>query len=141
MAVRRVDGRGRQRWWDGRRWTDAVRYSGEEQSLAGIILDGRWIHFGVSSQQVAGARASVESGALLLKRGRLAKPAVARALIGPSGPITPHHLRRSVHEGSTYLLVELTDQVWLTAVPAGRDIEAQRFATWINNVSDHYRYR
>ena len=42
------DGRGRQRWWDGARWTDAARFSGEEQSLGGIVVDGRWIHFGAS---------------------------------------------------------------------------------------------
>ena len=30
------DGRGRQRWWDGARWADAVRYSGEERSLAPV---------------------------------------------------------------------------------------------------------
>ena len=80
------DGQGRQRWWDGRRWTDALKYSGEEQSLAGIVVDGRWIHFGASSQPVAGAIASFVSGAELIKRGRLSKPAVARALFGPSGP-------------------------------------------------------
>ena len=46
------DRRGRQRWWDGREWTSSVRYSGQEQVFAGIVLDGRWIHFGDRSQPV-----------------------------------------------------------------------------------------
>jgi hypothetical protein len=134
------DGRGRQRWWDGRRWTDAHRFSGEEQSLAGVVVDGRWIHFGVLSHPVGGAIASFVSGAELLKRGRLAAPAVARALYGPWGAITPRLLKRAVNPGATYILVEVGGQVWLAPVPAGQDAEARRFTTWINNVSDHYRY-
>ncbi len=134
------DGRGRQRWWDGHRWTNAFRFSGEERSLAGIVVDGRWIHFGMSSQPVGGAVASHVSGAELIKRGRLSKPAVARTLFGPSGQITPHLLKRSVDSGSNYLLVEVAGQVWLAATPAGADAEARQFAGWINTVSDHYRY-
>ncbi len=135
------DTRGRLRWWDGTRWTDAARYSGSEESFAGIVVDGRWIHFGPSSLPVAGATASRAAGAELLKRGRLAKPAVARALIGPAGPITPGLLRRSVDPAATYLLVEVGQEVWLAPVPHGQDARAGQFATWINTVSQHYRYR
>ncbi|GAA1963401.1 DUF2510 domain-containing protein [Microbacterium deminutum] len=135
------DGRGRQRWWDGARWTNASRFSGEEQSLAGIVVDGRWIHFGAWSQPVAGAIASYVSGAELLKRGRLSRPAGARALYGPSGLITPRLLPRTLDSMANYLLVEVAGQVWLAMVAAGQDAEARQFVTWINNVSEHYRYR
>ena len=135
------DGQGRQRWWDGRRWTDALKYSGEEQSLAGIVVDGRWIHFGASSQPIAGAIASFETGAELIKRGRLRKQAVARALFGPYGLITPRLLKRSIGELASYIIVEVGGQVWLATVPGGQDAAARQFVTWINNVSEHYRYR
>ena len=55
------DGRGRQRWWDGTRWSDAARFSGSEESFAGIVVDGRWIHFGALSEPIAGASAPVSS--------------------------------------------------------------------------------
>lgn len=135
------DGRGRIRWWDGRRWTESFRFSGQEQSFAGIVVDGRWIHFGLWSQPIAGAVAYYVSGAELLKRGRLSRPAVSRTLYGPSGLITPRQLPRTVDGLASYLLVEVADQVWLAGVGAGQDAEATRFATWINNSSEHYRYR
>ena len=135
------DGRGRQRWWDGTRWTYAVQHSGQEQSLTGIVVDGRWIHFGPWSHPVAGAHATHEAGAELLKRGRLAAPATARALFGASGAITPRLLARSVTPQASYLVVEVAGQVWLAAVTPGQEREAERFATWINSVSAHYRYR
>ncbi|KAA9107623.1 DUF2510 domain-containing protein [Microbacterium rhizomatis] len=135
------DSRGRLRWWNGTRWTDAARYSGSEEEFAGIVVDGRWIHFGPSSQPVAGASATRSAGAELLKRGRLARPAVARALLGPAGPITPNLLKRSIDPGATYLLVEVGSEVWLASVPPGQEGRAGQFATWINTVSQHYRYR
>ncbi len=135
------DGRGRQRWWDGTRWTEASRFSGEERALAGLVVDGRWIHFGALSQPIAGATASCASGAELLKRGRLNAPAVARTLFGPAGPIPPRLLKRAVDPRAGFIVVEVAGQVWLAMVPAGREAEAQRFATWIDTVSEHYRYR
>jgi hypothetical protein len=135
------DGRGRLRWWDGSRWTDASRFSGTEQTFAGVVVDGRWIHFGALSQPVAGAVASCESGAELLRRGRLSKPAVARALHGPVGLITPRTLPRAVHGGADYLVVSVSDQVWLAPVPPGQKRDAERFASWINSSAEHYRYR
>ena len=134
------DRRGRQRWWDGNGWTSASKFSGEEQTFAGLVVDGRWIHFGAMSEPIANAQASFESGAALIKRGRLSRPAVARTLFGPS-PITPRLLKRALDPQSSYLLVEVSGQVWLAMVAAGRDAEAQQFATWINNVAEHYRYR
>jgi len=46
-----------------------------------------------------------------------------------------------VQAETSYLLVEVAGQTWLTAVPPGQDAEARQFATWINQVSEHYRYR
>jgi hypothetical protein len=135
------DGRGRNRWWDGSRWTDATRFSGSEESFAGLVVDGRWIHFGALSQPVAGAAASVDSGAELLRRGRLGRPSTARVLYGPSGLITPRLLPRSVIGGADYILVEVAGQVWLATVPTGEDAGARRFVSWITSVSEHYRYR
>ena len=135
------DGRGRRRWWNGTRWTDASRFSGSEESFAGIVVDGRWIHFGALSHPVAGATASVEHGADLLRRGTLGHAATARTLFGPSGQITPRLLPRTVDPGATYLLVEVAGQVWLAVVPPGEEPGARRFAAWIRSASEHYRYR
>jgi hypothetical protein len=135
------DGRGRLRWWDGTRWTDAARFSGEEETLAGVTVDGRWMHFASSSQPIAGASASCVAGAELLKRGTLAAPATARTLLGPFGPITPRLLKRAIAPTALYLVVQVAGEVWLATVPAGLEAAAGRFATWINTVSDHYRYR
>ena len=118
-----------------------ARFSGSEESFAGLVVDGRWIHFGALSQPVAGAAASVDSGAELLRRGRLGRPATARVLYGPSGLITPRLLPRSVIGGADYILVEVAGQVWLAAVPTGEDAGARRFVSWITSVSEHYRYR
>jgi hypothetical protein len=135
------DGRGRERWWDGERWTDAVRYSGSEESFAGIVVDGRWIHFGAASEPVAGATADVHDAADLLRRGRLGGAATARALYGPAGLITPRLLKRAVEASEHHLLVQVSAHVWLAGVPSGDQARAAQFATWINTVSDHYRYR
>ena len=88
-----------------------------------------------------GRRCGAGDGSGVLKRGRLHKPAVARTLFGHSGPITPHLLKRSVQAEANYLLIEVAGQTWLAAVPPGQDAEARQFATWINQVSEHYRYR
>ncbi|WP_461474178.1 DUF2510 domain-containing protein [Microbacterium sp. HJ5] len=135
------DGRGRLRWWDGSHWTDATRFSGDEEALAGIVVDGRWIHFGPVSQRVVDANAAAVAGAELLRRGRLAAPATHRSLIGPQGVITPRLLKSALSPNATYLVVEVSGQVWLATVPTGQEAAAGRFATWINSVSEHYRYR
>lgn len=135
------DQRGRLRWWDGRQWTTAVRYSGEEQELAGVIIDGRWIHFGESSQPVAGAQASVETGDALLRRPAFTRSAVDRRLVGRAGAITPRTLNRIIQRPLLYLVITGTEQVWVTAVPHGHDAAARRFASWVNTSAEHYRYR
>jgi hypothetical protein len=136
------DGRGRQRWWDGTRWTDAARFSGTEDAFAGLVVDGRWIHFGGLSQPIAEVTAaSVEGGAELLRRGRLGKPATARVLYGPSGLITPRLLPRAVAGAASYLVVEVAGQLWLAVVPAGQEAKARQFVSWISTSAEHYRYR
>ena len=135
------DQRGRLRWWDGRQWTTAVRYSGDEQELAGVIIDGRWIHFGESSQPVAGAQASVETGDALLRRPAFTRSAVDRRLVGRAGAITPRTLNRIIQRPLLYLVITGTEQVWVTAVPHGHDAAARRFASWVNTSAEHYRYR
>lgn len=135
------DGRGRQRWWDGTRWTDAARYSGTEESFAGLVVDGRWIHFGTLSEPIAGATASHESGDAFLRGGRLGRSATARTLHGAAGAITPRLLPRAVNPHANYILVEVASMSWLAQVPPGEDARARQFSTWINSVSQHYRYR
>ena len=127
-----------------RRWTDAARFSGEEQTFAGIVVDGRWIHFGAGEPaRRRRDRDAYVSGAELLKRGRLSKPAVPRTLYGPSGQSSPRDCcprtrRRRARATSS----------WRSATRSGsrrcrpdRMPRRTRFATWINNVSEHYRYR
>ncbi|MGH7289912.1 MAG: DUF2510 domain-containing protein [Myxococcota bacterium] len=147
------DGHGKQRWWDGARWSEHFIDLAErdielhdsvgapEDSFAGLTVDGRWIHFGALSQPIAGAAASPENGAELLRRGRLSKPAIARALYGPSGLITPRLLPRAVIAATGYILVDVPGQVWLATVPAGQEAHARQFAAWINTSAEHYRYR
>ncbi|NLP82793.1 DUF2510 domain-containing protein [Microbacterium sp. CFH 90308] len=135
------DQRGRLRWWDGRQWTTAVRYSGEEQEFADVIIDGRWIHFGESSQPVAGAQASVETGDALLRRPAFTRSAVDRRLVGRAGAITPRTLNRIIQRPLLYLVITGTEQVWVTTVPQRQDAPARRFASWVNTSAEHYRYR
>ncbi len=135
------DRRGRQRWWDGRQWTAAVRYSGAEQEFAGIVIDGRWIHFGELSMPVAGVVASYESGSALLSRPAFTRTATERRLFGPAGPITPRALSRAIDRGRAHLVVSGPEQVWISPAPAGSDADAQRFLTWVNSSAEHYRYR
>ncbi|MGN8551375.1 UNVERIFIED_CONTAM: DUF2510 domain-containing protein [Microbacterium sp. SLM126] len=134
------DQRGRQRWWDGARWTSAVRYSGQEQDFAGIVLDGRWVHFGDLSQHVGGVDASVDSGDRLLRTPAFTRTAVERRLFGASGPITSRTMNRAIDRAWTYLVVAGQTQVWVAAVPAGQDAAARQFAGWVQASSTHYRY-
>lgn len=136
------DGRGRRRWWDGARWTDAARFSGTEDSFAGLVVDGRWIHFGALSEPIADVTsASLATGAELLRRGRLGKAATARTLHGAAGLITPRLLARSVDAAAGYVLVEVAGQLWIAAAPAGSENQARQFVSWITTSAEHYRYR
>lgn len=133
------DQRGRQRWWDGRRWTSSVRYSGDEQQFAGIVVDGRWIHFGDLSLPVGQVAASVDAGDALLRRRDFTRTAVDRRLFGPGGTITPRTLRRAVVPGVLYVVI-LGEQAWITPVAPGDEPEARRFVGWVNASAAHYRY-
>lgn len=134
------DHRGRQRWWDGTRWTSAVRYSGQEQDFAGVVLDGRWVHFGDLSLPVGGVAASIDSGDSLLRTPAFTRTAVERRLFGAGGPITSRTMNRALDRARSYLVVTGQTQVWVAAVPPGQDAEARRFAAWIEASSSHYRY-
>lgn len=133
------DHRGRQRWWDGRRWTTSVRYSGEEQQLAGIVIDGRWIHFGDLSQPVGEVAASVDTGDALLRRPDFTRTAVERRLFGPGGPVTPRTLNRAIVRSALHVVIA-GPQVWAAPVPPGEEAEARRFVGWVNASAAHYRY-
>jgi hypothetical protein len=133
------DHRGRQRWWDGRRWTSAVRYSGEEQQLAGVAIDGRWIHFGDLSQPVGEVAASVDSGDALLRSPDFTRTAVERRLFGPRGPVSPRALTRAIDRSALQLVIT-GPQVWVTPVMRGEEDEARRFVAWVNASAQHYRY-
>ena len=133
---------GRQRWWDGRRWTDALRYSGEEQSFAGIVVDGRWIHFGASSQPVAGrGRVLRDAGRSCIKQRTPQQAGRCADALRPVGPITPRLL-----SGASRASRATSSWRWAVRCgsrPSPRDRMPQhaQFVTWINNVSEHYRYR
>lgn len=133
------DHRGRRRWWDGRRWTTSVRYSGEEQQLAGVVIDGRWIHFGDLSQPVGEVAASVDSGDALLRRPDFTRTAVERRLFGPRGPVTSRTLNRTIARSDPYLVIA-GPQVWVAPVAPGEEAEARRFVAWVNASAQHYRY-
>ena len=134
------DQRGRTRWWDGRQWTRDVRYSGEEQEFAGVVIDGRWVHFGDLSQPVAQVEASVDSGEALLRRPAFTQAAVERRMFAPSGPITPRTLNRAVNRAVLHLVVS-GPQVWVAPFLHPYEGEARRFAGWVNTCAEHYRYR
>ena len=134
------DHRGRNRWWDGRRWTGSVRYSGQEQDFGGLVIDGRWVHFGELSVPVKEVVAAVEPGDALLKRPAFTKAAVERRMFGHAGLVTPRTINRAIHRAALYLVVT-GPQVWAVPVAAGREDDARRFASWVNTSAEHYRYR
>ncbi|MBB6392670.1 DUF2510 domain-containing protein [Microbacterium thalassium] len=135
------DQRGRRRWWDGRQWTAAVQYSGEEQELAGIVIDGRWIHFGELSQPVAGVEASIEQGSTLLSRPAFTSSAVQRRLWGPGGAITSRRLTKAIERPRTYLVITGEEGVWVSPLGEQTVSRSREFATWVNSSAQHYRYR
>lgn len=146
------DGHGKQRWWDGSRWTEQFidlaesnvelhdRASEQPDSLAGVVLDGRRIAFGAMIEPVGSASATIETGRELLGRGALAGSATARTLIGPSGPITPRLLRRAVDPRVTYLCVSVSGQVWLAPIGANEEARARAFASLVTAASQRYRF-
>ncbi len=134
------DHRGRQRWWDGAGWTSAVRYSGQEREFAGMVVDGRWVHFGDLSQPVGGVEASVDSGDRLLRTPAFTRTAVERRLFGAAGAITSRTMTRAIDRARLHVVVAGPAQVWIAPVPAGLDAEARAFAGWVQASASHYRY-
>lgn len=134
------DQRGRTRWWDRVQWTREVRYSGEEQEFAGLVIDRRWIHLGDLSQPVAEVEASVDSGDALLRRPGFTQAAVERRMFGPAGAITPRTINRAVNRAVLHLVVS-GPQVWVVPFLHPYEGEARRFASWVNTSAQHYRYR
>jgi hypothetical protein len=117
-----------------------VRYSGQEQEFAGIVLDGRWVHLGDLSQPVGGVEASVDSGDHLLRTPAFTRTAVERRLFGAGGPITSRTMNRMIARALPYVVVAGPSQVWVVAVPAGQDAAARQFAGWVQASSVHYRF-
>jgi hypothetical protein len=134
------DGRGRQRWWDGRAWTASTRYTDEARDYGGIVVDGRWIHYGAGSIPVREVVARVATVGEITKSRGLHDAVVARTLIGPSGPMRPGQFGR-LDRGAPYLAVEGAQRLWMTPVPPVDVPRAQQFAAWVNACADHYRYR
>ncbi|GAA4349184.1 DUF2510 domain-containing protein [Microbacterium rhizosphaerae] len=134
------DGRGRMRWWDGRRWTAQSRFSGGEESYAGVVVDGRWIHLGERSQPVAGVVAVVDSLERIGKRSGFARAAHAKALFDPRGRVTWHQFGR-LDRRVLGLAIESADQAWITFPRPGDEARARQFAGWITASAEHYRYR
>lgn len=135
------DGRGRTRWWDGRRWTAQTRFSGEHQTFAELTVDGRWVHYRDRSQRIAGAVAAFEPGAQVAQRSKTARSAAASVVFGPLGEMTAVKLRRRVHPTELLIVVDGTEQFWVVPVDPASATQARDFVAWINNVSQHYRYR
>ena len=116
-----------------------MRYSGQEQEFGGIVIDGRWIHFGDLSQPVGGVEASIDSGDALLHSSAFTRTAVERRLAGRAGPISSRMLTRAIDRAGTYVVIAGA-QVWVTPATSGMDAEARRFVSWVSASSAHYRY-
>lgn len=134
------DGRGRMRWWDGRRWTTQSRFSGSEQSYAGLVVDGRWIHLGERSQPIVGVVAIVDTLERIGKRPGFSRAAHAKALFGAGGRVSWHQFGR-FDRRALGLAIESADQAWIAFPPPGDEAGARQFAGWIAASAEHYRYR
>jgi hypothetical protein len=158
------DGTGRQRWWDGARWTEefidlrephtelhtGAAPVGTGAAAAGWYDDqrgrqrwwdgARWTHFGDLSQPVGSVAASVDSGDSLLRTPAFTRTAVERRLVGAGGAITSRTMNRAIDRARLHLVVAGPEQVWITVVPPGEDAEARRFAAWVQASSAHYRF-
>ncbi|WP_243074036.1 DUF2510 domain-containing protein [Microbacterium sp. SS28] len=133
------DGRGRMRWWDGRRWTTQSRFSGSEESFAGLTVDVRWIHFGELSQPIAGVVAIVDTLGEIGRRPALASAARGKMLFDTRGRVTAGQFGR-LDRRATALAIESASQMWVTYPPPADEARARQFASWINSSAEHYRY-
>lgn len=147
------DGTGRQRWWDGARWTEhyadfstpnvelhagpSVRPSDDE--FGGLVVDERWIRCGALSQPIGGVVAVVATAEELGKRPAVTMAVRTRSLFSAAGPVTPRQFGR-LDRRSLHVAIEVANQVWLAPVAAGDESRARVFASWVNASSAHYRY-
>lgn len=149
------DGTGKQRWWDGARWTDLyadfgghgveLRADGQspiapEDAFAGVVVDGRWIRFGGLSQPIGDVTAVLATADDIGRRPALARALQRHRLFGTHGPMTSRAFRR-LDGRALLLLIESADQCWISPVAPGDQRRAQQFASWVNAGSDHYRFR
>ena len=146
------DGSGKQRWWDGTRWTqDYVDFTAPEVELrsepqpsnadefGGIVVDGRTIRLGALSQPIGRVVATLSTAAELRKLPSLAMAARTRSLFGPGGPVTSRQIAR-VDPRSLHLAIQGPDQLWLTPAAPQDESRARQFVAWVNRSADHYRY-
>lgn len=134
------DGRGRLRWWDGRRWTAEVRHTDDAREYGGIILDGRWIHYGERSLPVKDVAARVTTIADISKSRVLQDAVIARSIRGPAGRISAGQFGR-LDRRAQYLAIEGGQELWLSPAPPQSQAQAGQFAAWVNTCAVHYRYR
>lgn len=134
------DGRGRLRWWDGRRWTSDVRHTEDARDYAGIVVDGRWIHYGERSLPVTEVTARVTTVAEISKSRALHDAVIARSIRGPAGRMTAGQFGR-LDRRAHFLSIESGQELWLSPAPPHDHARAGQFAAWVNTCATHYRYR
>ena len=147
------DGTGKQRWWDGARWSEEYadfsapevelrsepQPAGPADEFGGIVVDGRTIRLGARTQPIGGVVASLTTAAELAKRPGLVMAARTRTLLGPGGPITSRQFAR-VDRRSLHIAIQGPDQLWLTPASPLDESRARQFVAWVNASADHYRY-
>jgi hypothetical protein len=147
------DGTGRQRWWDGARWTDdyadfsspqvelhsGTSPVGNDDEYGGIVVDARWIRCGTLSQPIGGVVAVVATTIELGKRPAVTAARHSRTLFSAHGAVTPRQFGR-LDGRSLHLAIECAGQVWLAPVAPHDEARARRFASWVNASAAHYRY-
>ena len=147
------DGTGKQRWWDGARWSEEYadftapqvelrsepQPAGPADEFGGIVVDGRTIRLGSRTQPIGRVVATLSTAADIAKRPALVMAARTRTLFGPGGPITSRQFAR-VDRRSLHIAIEGPDQLWLTPAPPLEESRARQFVAWVNASADHYRY-
>ena len=147
------DGTGKQRWWDGARWSEEYadfsapevelrsepQPTGPADEFGGIVVDGRTIRLGAHTQPIGRVVATLTTAAELAKRPALVMAARTRTLFGPGGPITSRQFAR-VDRRSLHIAIQGPDQLWLTPASPLDESRARQFVAWVNASADHYRY-